>query len=292
MRHIPVLLHTVSDILTLSHGDVAVDATGGSGGHARMLAKKVGPSGTLLVLDQDGEAVARLTEVLAPYPQAQIRNANFRTIAQVAQECSLPPAQGILFDLGISSEQIEESGRGFSFLRDEPLQMTLGAVGNDFTALDIINTWDESTLADIIYGYGEEHAARRIAQAIVVERRKAAIASSLVLATIVSNAKGGRHGRIHPATKTFQALRIVVNDELGALEEGLSGAWSILASQGRMAMITFHALEARIVKRFLKEKKGEGSGTILTAHALRPTRDEVLSNPRARSASLYALSKK
>jgi len=292
MRHVPVLLHTTLDILALSDGDTAIDATGGSGGHAQALAEAVGESGRLLVLDQDTGAITRLTQTLAPYPQTLIHQANFRTIAQVTQELEFPPAAGILFDLGVSSEQIEESGRGFSFLRDEPLRMTMGGEEHIFTAEDIVNDWEEDTLADIIYGYGQERAARRIAKAIVEARRgNNRITSSLVLAKIVEDAKGGRHGRIHPATKTFQALRIAVNDELGALREGLQGAWSVLAKGGHIAVITFHGLEARIVKEFLKEKKQEGTGTVLTPHAVRPTREEELANPRARSASLYALIK-
>lgn len=291
MRHTPVLLHTSRDILALSLGDSVIDATGGSGGHATMLADAVGPQGRVLVLDQDRGAIQRLTQTLHSYPQVTIHQANFRTIATVARELGFPSAQAILFDLGVSSEQIEESGRGFSFLRDEPLRMTMGEGEHIFTAEDIVNDWEEETLADIIYGYGQERAARRIASAIVTARRKARITSSLTLAQIVEDAVGGRHGRIHPATKTFQALRIVVNDELDALREGLAGAWEVLAPKGRIAVITFHGLEARIVKEFLKEKKREGTATVLTPHAVRPTREEEIANPRARSASLYALIK-
>ena len=255
MRHIPVLLHTAVDILALSPGDCALDTTGGSGGHTEVLAKIVGPTGKLLVLDQDPEAVARLTERFSSYPQTYVHKANFRTLAEVTQKLSLPLVQGVLFDLGMSSEQLESSGKGFSFLRDEPLLMTQGDGDYSFTAEDIVNTWEEATLADIIYGYGEENAARRIAKAIVTARRHSPIKSSQVLAHIVKGAVGGRHGRIHPATKTFQALRIAVNDELRALTEGLTGAWRILAPGGKIAVITFHGIEARIVKQFLKEKK-------------------------------------
>lgn len=291
MRHVPVLLHTVGDILTLSPGDCAIDATGGSGGHSELLAETVGKEGRLLILDQDPEAIARLTERFSSFPQVSLYKANFRTVREVAEKLSLPPVQAVLFDLGMSSEQIESSGRGFSFLRDEPLLMTQGDGEHVFTAMDIVNTWEEQNLADVIFSYGEEPAARRIAKAIVAARRRELITSSEVLARIVGEVKGGHRGRIHPATKTFQALRIAVNDELGALKEGLEGAWHILSSGGRIAVITFHGIEARIVKQFLKEKKQEGAGTILTRHAVRATREEVLANPRARSASLYALNK-
>ena len=285
MRHVSVLLHTAVDTLSLSSGDCAIDATGGSGGHAELLAQKIGKKGKLLVLDQDGDAITRLNEQFSSLPQVLIRKTNFRHIKEVVEELSLPPAQAILFDLGVSSEQIESSGRGFSFLRDEPLLMTQGDDEHIFTAMDIVNTWEEQNIADVIFSYGEEPAARRIAKALVTARRGGLITSSRTLAHIVEGAKGGRHGRIHPATKTFQALRIAVNDELGALKEGLEGAWNALGRGGRIAVITFHGIEARIVKGFLKEKKKEGLCTILTRHAFRATRAEVLANPRARSAS-------
>lgn len=290
MRHVSVLLHTAIDILDLKPGSVAIDATGGSGGHTELMAQRVGKSGQVLAIDQDKDAISRLTLYLAGMPQVMVMEGNFRDLSRITHEISFPKADGILFDLGMSSEQIEESGRGFSFLRDEPLYMTMG--GNaPFTAEEIVNTWEEKTLADIIYGYGEDTRARRIAKAIVEARKNAPITSSDELARIVEAAVGGRSARTHPATKTFQALRIAVNDELGALREGLSAAWDIVKNHGVIAVITFHGVEARIVKKFFKEKKSDGMGKLITPHALRPTREETLSNPRARSASLYALKK-
>lgn len=291
MQHTPVLLQESVEALALTPGLRVIDATGGSGGHSLLLAERVGAAGQLLVIDQDPEALPRIAERLHTFPQAQICLGNFRSIELIAVKEGFVPVAGVLFDLGVSSEQIEQSGRGFSFLREEPLLMTLGSGPYAFTAETIVNEWEEEVIADIIFGYGEETAARRIAKAIVDARRKAPFKNSRELAETVSAAHPRRGGRIHPATKTFQALRIAVNDELGALREGLSGAFHILQKGGRLSVISFHALEARIIKEFFKQKEVEGSGRRIHKHAIRPTREEVLANPRSRSASLYTLQK-
>ncbi len=206
----------------------------------------------------------------------------------------IPKIDGALFDLGISSMEIGESGRGFSFQYDEPLLMTLEnpITETTLTARDVVNSLPEKELADIIYKYGEERFSRPIAKAIVTARRRAKIDSSLQLAEIIAEAvpKGYRNGRINPATKTFQALRIFVNDEFGAIEEGLSGAWNLLTPGGRIAVISFHSLEDRIIKNFFKDK-AKDSGRLLTKKPIVPTRAEIIKNPRSRSAKLRIIEK-
>jgi 16S rRNA (cytosine1402-N4)-methyltransferase len=201
---------------------------------------------------------------------------------------------GVAFDLGFSSMQIEESGRGFSFLKDEPLSMALQSDPKHvaFTAEDIVNGWDESDIANVIFGYGEERYARRIAQALVEARETQKITTTGQLVEIIKDAVPGRYktGAIHPATRTFQALRIAVNDELNALKEGLQKAYDLLAPSKRMAVVSFHSLEDRIVKEFSKEKEADGA-TRITKKPIVPTSDEVRTNPRSRSAKLRILEK-
>jgi 16S rRNA (cytosine1402-N4)-methyltransferase len=201
----------------------------------------------------------------------------------------------VLADLGLSSEQLAESHRGFSFQGDEPLGMTLSSrpVPGALTAYEVVNFWREPTLADVIYGYGEERFARRIAKAIVLARAAKPLETTGQLVEVIKTAVPARyHGhRRHFATKTFQALRIAVNDELGALQNGLGSTWQRLNQSGRVAVITFHSLEARAVKRFCRERVAAAEAEMITKHAIRPTRSELLRNPRARSAQLRIIRK-
>ena len=209
-------------------------------------------------------------------------------------QAGVAQVDGILFDLGLSSDQIEESGRGFSFKTNEPLLMTMkkDLLSTDITAYEVVNSWAEQTLADIIYAYGEDRFARRIAKAIVTAREIRAIETAEQLSEIVASAvpKFG-FKKINPATKTFQAIRIAVNDELGAIKEALPKAFIRLKPGGRMALISFHSLEDRIVKRFFKEKEKAGEGELINKKPITPSPQELAENPRSRSAKLRIIEK-
>jgi 16S rRNA (cytosine1402-N4)-methyltransferase len=294
--HIPVLLHEVIEGLALKPGATAVDMTLGGGGYANAMCEAVGPTGTIIGLDEDGAAIERALETCRAHLCAKIFvQENFRNLAKVLATHNVTEVHAVVFDLGLSSFQIESSGRGFSFLRDEPLSMMLSDKqnGRPFSAENIINGWEEEVLANIIFGYGEERFSRRIAQAIVEARAKAPIKTTSDLVTVIKAAVPARytHGPIHPATRTFQALRIAVNDELGALEEGLRAAYTALAKEGRIAAVSFHSLEDRIVKQFFKAKAMEDAATLITKKPTLPAEQEIRSNPRSRSAKLRVLQK-
>lgn len=276
-------------MLSIVPDDTVVDATLGGAGHAHAFADLLGKDGMFVGFDVDTEAIARAKEALADVaPKVVLIEANFRTMAAALRERGIS-ASRIFFDLGWSSFQL--SGKGMSFLVDEPLDMRFGT--GAVTARAVVNSWEESSLADVIYGFGGERFARRIARAIAEARLIRPIETTTELAAIVREAvpPPARRGPVHPATKTFQALRIAVNDELGALEEGLEAAWESLRPGGRIAVISFHSLEDRIVKnRFLSWEK-QGSGTRITKKPLAPTRAEAIRNRRSRSAKLRCIQK-
>jgi 16S rRNA (cytosine1402-N4)-methyltransferase len=290
--HKPVLLQQTLLGLSLTEGDTAIDATAGGGGHSLALAEAIGVKGTLLAIDRDEENLARAKETLAgSLPQMHFALGNFREIDRFASEAGIAAADGILFDLGWSSDHLL-SGRGFSLQKSEPLLMTYEAHPDEktLTAYEIVNTWDEANLADVIYGYGEETGSRRIARAICEARGKKPIETASELAEVIAQAVP-RRGKLHPATKTFQALRIAVNDELGSIEEALPKARALLSPEGRLAVISFHSLEDRIIKRTFKEWEEDGHGTIITKRPLTALREEEIENPRARSAKLRIFQK-
>ncbi len=298
--HKSVLLKEAIDGLELITGDVYFDATLGSGFHLEEVWKRTKATVSLYGIDVDQMSldIAKANLDLSGVP-AKIARLNFRNIERAPKLLDMPPPTKILFDLGWNTPQFDtpddQEGRGFSFNRDEPLLMTLTSkvMEGDTTAYDVVNSWDESNIADIVYGYGEERYARRIAKAIVSRRKEKPILSSKELAEIIKEAVPVfyRFGRIHPATKTFQAIRIAVNDELRALEEGLAGAFNILNSGGKMAVISFHSLEDRIVKNFFRQKKEEGGGKIINKKPITPSEEEVSTNPRSRSAKLRIFQK-
>src|SRR3989338_214095 len=252
--HRAVLLHEAIGQLGIKSGDIVVDATLGGAGHARAIAESLGKGGMLIGMDLDQDAVERARTVLKSFskPKIHLVAANFRNLSSELGKLDVTQIDKALFDLGWSGYQLE-AGRGFSFLKDEPLLMTYSANPSEstLTAAMIVNEWAEESIADIIFGWGEERYSRRIAKRIIESRAKSPIRTSLQLAEIIRGAvpPAYRHGRIHPATRTFQALRIAVNDELGALKEGLAGAWANLSQGGRIAVITFHSIEDREVKR-------------------------------------------
>lgn len=290
-RHDSVLLQETLDALDVRPGDTVVDATIGGAGHFRALLERLGEGGVIVGIDADPSAVERGREAYAAdrrpeRPVAHLVNDNFRNLERILERLGAAPADKILFDLGWSGYQIA-APRGFSFQQeDEPLLMTYGE--SNETAADIVNRLSEEELADIIFAYGEERFARRIARAIVAERSRERILTVGALArAVLAGTPAWYHGRrIHPATKTFQALRIAVNDEVGALREGLSAALRSLAPGGRLAVISFHSIEDRIVKNALRAAADDGLGAMSPKKPLVPSRAEIAANRRARSAKL------
>ncbi|MEK7530930.1 MAG: 16S rRNA (cytosine(1402)-N(4))-methyltransferase RsmH [Patescibacteria group bacterium] len=289
MKHISVLLTESVDALNLHRGDTAIDATVGVGGHAERIAQIIGDTGRLLALDVDEGSLQAARERLKDTPaQLILVHGNFKNIKERAQAANVTQAQGILFDLGWHAAQLE-GGRGLSFREAAPLSMSLGT-GNEaarITAADIIAGWDQTSLENLFRTEGERFAGR-IARAIVESRSQTRINSSDELARIVESSVPGsfRRGKIHPATKVFQALRIAVNDEYGALAQGIEDAVDLLVPGGRLAIITFHSNEDRIVKRLLLALVKAGKGRLVVKKPITPTREEAVANRRARSAKL------
>ena len=293
-RHISVLLHESIDGLDLHLGDTVFEGTVGLGGHSREVCERIGAKGFFIGVDADAESLAIAEKNLHDTPCKKLFVCdNFRNVDRVLEEAGVEKVNAILLDIGLSSRQLDTVPRGFSFMRDEPLLMTFRSSGEGLTAHEIVNEWAEESIADIIYGYGEERFARRIARAIIEARKKSPIETSGLLAEIVKQSVPlpARFGKTHPATKTFQALRIAVNDELGALREGLLKGFAWLAPKGRMAVISFHSLEDRIVKEFFRERAKEGTGTIVTKKPLTPSFEEIKENSRSRSAKLRIIIK-
>jgi 16S rRNA (cytosine1402-N4)-methyltransferase len=300
MEHTPVLLTQVIDGLALSPNAICIDATLGGGGHAEAILDAIGPQGRLLGLDTDPEALARVQTRLARFAgQTALVQANFRDIGAVAAANGFTAVDAILMDLGVSSYQLWAAERGFSFTASGPLDMRMDPQ-IALTADEIVNTWPQDELANIIFRYGEEPRSRRIARAIVAARP---LHTTAELAEVIARAVGGGHdrSRIHPATKTFQALRIAVNDELGALDEALPQALALLVSGGRLAVITFHSLEDRPVKQFMQREARDcvcppdlpacrcghlAQLRIKTRKPIQPDEGEVAANPHSRSAKL------
>lgn len=306
-RHIPVMRTEVLEYLNCRPGRVYVDGTLGGAGHAWAILERSGPDGLLVGLDQDADAIANARIVLAPYSdRVRLIHENFGRMAEALSHLGLSGADGILLDLGISLHQLEASGRGFSFLRDEPLDMRMDTRSTE-TAADLVNRLKEDDLKRIFQKYGEERFSGRIARRIVAVRRRQAIRTSGELARIVCDAapRGGRR-RIHPATRVFMALRIAVNRELERLAEFMDQLPGLLTPGGRVCILSFHSLEDRIVKQQLKAReKGrcneawppapmQASGNvlrILTRKVVRPGPEEIAANPMARSTKLRAAEK-
>lgn len=289
-RHDSVLMNEVLEALSVMPGDTVVDATLGGAGHFAALLTALGEGGTIIGIDADQEAVDRARIVYAQdrrpdRPVAHLVNDNFRNFGRILERLDLGKVDKVLFDLGWSGYQIA-SPRGFSFQNDEPLIMNYGVGGE--SAASIVNSASEGELADIIFLYGEEHFSRSIAHAIVEARgRERILTTSALVAAIEAGTPHWYHQRkIHPATKTFQALRIAANDEIGALREGLAAALAALAPNGRLAVISFHSVEDRIVKTILRAAVEEKLGILVPKKPILPSHAEILLNRRARSAKL------
>jgi 16S rRNA (cytosine1402-N4)-methyltransferase len=290
--HRAVLLHEAIENLGIQASDTVVDATLGGAGHSKEIASRLSKKGTLIGFDLDADAIARAeVALLNAKPQVHLVESNFRDIGSELSKLGISRVSKVLFDLGWSSYQLEV-GRGFSFQKDEPLLMTYSK-NPMLTAAKIVNEWEESSISDVLYGWGEERYSRRIAKKIVEERKIKPFTTASELADAIKEAVPAsyRYGRIHPATRTFQALRIAVNDELGSLEVALRSAWDHLTPGGRIAVITFHSIEDRIVKQTFVKWEKEGTGTRITKKPLIATDEELRENPRARSAKLRVIQK-
>lgn len=288
--HISVLLHEAITLLAVEPHHVVLDGTVGGAGHTKALANMLGAEGTIVGLDRDVHAIERARKALTKVkPTVRLGVGNFKDVAELLPKLGVAHLDRALFDLGWSSYQLED-GRGFSFKSDEPLLMTYTAhpTHTDLTASEIVNTWGEESIADIIFGWGEERFARRIAKAIVAKREQKPIQTARELAELIESAVPSwyRYKKTHPATKTFQALRIATNDELGAIREGLAGVRALAHPGARVGVITFHSIEDRVVKNIFVEWKEEGIGAPVTKKPVAPTDEEVRMNPRARSAKL------
>lgn len=294
--HKSVLLNEAINGLNLKSGDIFFDGTLGGGGHSEKVCDLFGKSVKIIGVDRDSQAVQRATQKFETLDcDFFFQAANFRNIDEILDNLNIKAVNGILLDLGLSSDQIEKSSRGFSFKRDEPLVMTFSAEGRDIelTAQTILNEWSEGTLADILYGYADERYARRIAKKIVERRQTKLIEKTFELVEIIRSAVpiGYQKGKIHFATKTFQAIRIAVNDEIEAMKEGLAKSYGRLFPHGRIAVISFHSGEDRIAKNFFRDSKAAGGGIIATKKPITPSEAELAENPRARSAKLRIFEK-
>ena len=285
--HIPVLVKETIEALAVQPGGRYIDCTLGAGGHAAAILDKSSPGGQLLGIDADPETIKAAKARLEVYgDSALIVNENFANLEAVCIKYDFFPVHGILFDLGLSSLQLNGNGRGFSFQHDAPLDMRFSP-SQEVTAADIVNTYSEAELARIIKTYGEEGRSRRIARHIVQQRP---IETTLQLARTVQQASRGRRGKIHPATRTFQALRIAVNHELEYLEVALKQAIDLLGFEGRLVVISYHSLEDRIVKQFMRQESSadEARLRLINKRVIKPSEVEVQLNPRSRSAKLRA----
>lgn len=294
-KHVPVLLHEVISGLAIHADDIVVDATLGGAGHATQIAEMLGKNGMLIGIDADHDAIERARQALANVsPKTLCIEGNFRNLTVDLKAHNIDRIDKALFDLGWSSYQLD-AGRGFSMKSNDPLLMTFAKELHPgaLTAAMIVNEWAEESIADVIYGWGEERYSRRIAKAIVERRAVKLFEKADDLAEVISKSVPLRYrrGRIHPATRTFQALRIAVNDELGALTDGLNAAWGALATQGRIAVIAFHSLEDRIVKQVFKQWEEKGEGERITRRPIVASTEEIKKNPRARSAKLRIIQK-
>ncbi|MEN9852497.1 MAG: S-adenosyl-methyltransferase MraW, rRNA (cytosine1402-N4)-methyltransferase [Candidatus Parcubacteria bacterium] len=296
--HIPVLLHEVLEVLDPQSGEVFLDCNLNRAGHSLEIAKRLGSTGTLIGIDLDATALAAAGELFATlpeHPRICLMHENFAHIDLVLADSGIQSVDKILFDLGLSSQELDSSGRGFTFQKDEPLLMTYqsNVTEETLTAKDILNLWEEETLADIIFAYGGERNSRRIAKEIVAFRKTKEFETTFDLVECIRRATPSRFqsGKTHFATQTFQGIRIAVNDELGVLKIALEKAFSALKPGGRMAVITFHSLEDKIVKEFFKEKAKEQKLIFIHKKPMVPSREEIQRNPRARSSKLRTIQK-
>ncbi|MFA4827494.1 MAG: 16S rRNA (cytosine(1402)-N(4))-methyltransferase RsmH [Candidatus Shapirobacteria bacterium] len=292
MLHVPVLLKETIEILDPKPGEIFIDATFGGGGHAKEILKNILPNGKLLAIDWDKDTVEKAKKnIVFQKPEVKLEIGNYADLPKIMEKLNFPKADGMLLDLGFLSDQME-SGKGFSFLKDEPLDMRFSQNG-DLAAAQVVNSFSEKELADIFFKYGEERFSRQIAKEILKERKRKRILTTFELVEIIKKAvpKNYERGRINPATRVFQALRIYINSELENLETVLGEVSEILKPGGRIAIISFHSLEDRIVKNRFKDLEREGKAKILAKKPITAGQEEIKNNPKSRSAKLRALYK-
>jgi 16S rRNA (cytosine1402-N4)-methyltransferase len=295
--HVPVLINEAMDALNPRAGGIYIDATLGAGGYTRALIER---GARVIALDRDPSAI-RAGAALADDGRLDLIEARFGDLIEVAERLELDAVDGVVFDIGVSSMQLDQAERGFSLRFDAPLDMRMGGSGR--SAADILRDEDEATIADILYHFGEERASRRIARAIVADRKAKPFTSTLELAGMIARVAPAPRGEMtHPATRAFQALRIAVNDELGELVRGLHAAERLIKADGRLAVVTFHSLEDRIVKQFFARRSGRGRAAsrrlpgeppeaeptfdVPRGQPIQPSDEEARANPRSRSAKL------
>ncbi|MCI0479302.1 16S rRNA (cytosine(1402)-N(4))-methyltransferase RsmH [Candidatus Uhrbacteria bacterium] len=291
--HVAVMATEAIAALAPHPGGRYVDGTLGAGTYTAALLEASAPDGRVLSLDVDPAALSRARERFTPYGERWVGvDANFRSLDVTAEERGFRPCEGVVLDLGVSSDELADASKGLSFLKDGPLDMRLGPRANEdgLTAGDIVNSWSRDDLITVIRDYGEERFASRIADGIIRARKAARLVGTLDLVSVIRSSvpRTYEHGRIHPATRTFQALRIAVNDELEALRDAIAAARRILAPGGRIAVVSFHSLEDRIVKQAFKEADDL---IPLTKRPAIPSDDEMSANPRSRSAKLRVAEK-
>ena len=289
--HVSVMPAEVMDFLNVRPGQVIVDGTVGMGGHSALIADKLGSSGHLICIDRDTTSLTEAKRRLGGFSlRIDLLQGSFRDVSRLLAEVKINKVDGVLLDLGISSFQLDEVSRGFSFLKDGPLDMRMDQTQGP-TAADLVNSLSEEELARIIYEYGEDRLSRRIAKAIIWRRSEEKILTTHQLSKIILSALPGGYGRgrIHPATRTFQALRIEVNGELETLQVALRDWFDVLNPQGRMVVISFHSLEDRIVKNTFKDFVQQGRGEVLSKRPLQSSDEECQANPRSRSAKLRGI---
>lgn len=300
MRHNPVLLKEVIESLAVKPGATVLDGTLGSGGHAAAILEGIGPCGKLIGLDQDPAAIMRCRNFFEADPRVTLEHQNFRHLGEVLEKLGVSAVDAVLLDVGTSSEQLGDEARGFSFQSKGDLDMRMNPeIG--VKASELLARMSETELSDLFFHYGGERRSRRFSRMIVNARLKRPIRTAEDLVHVLDQAlpeflrfsKGKRPdwARRHPATKVFQALRIAVNDELNALQDGLLAAWKHLKREGRLAVISFHSLEDRIVKRQFQKWNAEGQGKLIFRKPIVAKREEMLNNPRSRSAKLRVIEK-
>ncbi|MBT4937450.1 16S rRNA (cytosine(1402)-N(4))-methyltransferase RsmH [Candidatus Peregrinibacteria bacterium] len=299
--HTPVLLNEVIEALSLKKGSVVIDGTLGLGGHSEKILEYIIPNGLLIGIDQDTRNIKEAKKKLKAYEKnTKIVHDNFRNIEEVLKKLKVKKVDGILLDLGLSSVHVDKADRGFSFQSDGPLDMRMNSE-QEITAATIVNSYTEKDLADVIYEYGEERMSRRIARSIVEKRKIQKFQTTRELAIVIESVIKQKHTSKHPALLTFQALRIAVNDELNALESVLEQSMGLLSLGGRLAVISYHSLEDRMVKHFFRKQARQcicpkesplctchhsPQLNIITKRPIRPTDKEISENPRARSGKM------
>jgi 16S rRNA (cytosine1402-N4)-methyltransferase len=292
--HIPVLLkESVDCMLNGRNAGIYVDATLGGGGTSELILKQLDPSGRVIGIDRDAAAIGISNLRLKSYSNFKAVRENYRALESIMQNEKVESIDGIIFDLGVSSMQLEDASRGFSFRLDARLDMRMDQDNTRISAYELVNSYDEKTLRDFFRRYGEDRWAGRIASKIIEYRRKKRIETTAELAELISQSipKRFHPRRIHPATRFFQALRIAVNEELESLEEGVDAAMKMLNPKGRIVVISYHSLEDRIVKNKYRQTAAEGIIKIITKKPVIPSEEETMENPRARSAKMRVAEK-